>query len=74
MYSASKSSIRHYAKRALTPWSLNVKLGSRLNQEKALVGAFSVNTNLRMELFQALVLGHHSGEILHVPDKNVGSL
>ena len=25
------------------------------NQEKALVGAFSVNTNLRMELFQALV-------------------
>ena len=27
-----------------------------LNQEKALVGAFSVITNLRMELFQALVL------------------
>ena len=26
------------------------------NQEKALVGAFSVITNLRMELFQALVL------------------
>ena len=26
------------------------------NQEKALVGAFSVLTNLRMELFQALVL------------------
>ena len=25
------------------------------NQEKALVGAFSVITNLRMELFQALV-------------------
>ena len=25
------------------------------NQEKALVGAFSVLTNLRMELFQALV-------------------
>ena len=27
------------------------------NQEKALVGAFSVITNLRMELFQALYLG-----------------
>ena len=26
------------------------------NQEKALVGAFSVLTNLRMELFQALVI------------------
>ena len=26
------------------------------NQEKALVGAFSVTTNLRMELFQALLL------------------
>ena len=26
------------------------------NQEKALVGAFSVITNLRMELFQALML------------------
>ena len=26
-----------------------------LNQEKALVGAFSVITNLRMELFQALI-------------------
>ena len=26
------------------------------NQEKALVGAFSVITNLRMELFQALAL------------------
>ena len=25
------------------------------NQEKALVGAFSVITNLRMELFQALI-------------------
>ena len=29
------------------------------NQEKALVGAFSVITNLRMELFQALALIHH---------------
>ena len=30
------------------------------NQEKALVGAFSVITNLRMELFEALVLCHVS--------------
>ena len=30
------------------------------NQEKALVGAFSVITNLRMELFQALVVTGHS--------------
>ena len=28
------------------------------NQEKALVGAFSVITNLRMELIEALVLTH----------------
>ena len=61
-----KTLLRHYAKWALTPRSLNVKLGLRLsvlnvkavvaafNQEKALVGAFSVITNLRMELFQAL--------------------
>ena len=28
------------------------------NQEKALVGAFSVLTNLRMELFQALLGAH----------------
>ena len=28
------------------------------NQEKALVGAFSVLTNLRMELFQALFITH----------------
>ena len=28
------------------------------NQEKALVGAFSVITNLRMELFEALVKSH----------------
>ena len=27
------------------------------NQEKALVGAFSVITNLRMQLFEALMLG-----------------
>ena len=36
---------------------LNVEaLVGAFNQEKALVGAFSVITNLRMDLFQALVL------------------
>ena len=35
---------------------LNVKVVVAVfNQEKALVGAFSVITNLRMELFEALV-------------------
>ena len=37
------------------------------NQEKALVGAFSVITNLRMELFQALVAirqGQHQVPLL----------
>ena len=29
------------------------------NQEKALLGAFSVITNLRMDLFEALVVLHH---------------
>ena len=28
------SHLRHYAKRALTPWSLNVKLGPRRNYHK----------------------------------------
>ena len=48
-----KTLLRHYAKRTLTPRSLNVKLGlqrnyqgravvAAFNQEKALVGAFSV--------------------------------
>ena len=32
------------------------------NQEKALVGAFSVITNLRMELFQALVHADGDGD------------
>ena len=36
------------------------------NQEKALVGAFSVIMNLRMELFQALVLLHVGGVIAMV--------
>ena len=34
------------------------------NQEKALVGAFSVITNLRMELFEALILTDHFLDIL----------
>ena len=34
------------------------------NQEKALVGAFSVITNLRMELFEALISTPHSTEPL----------
>ena len=35
---------------------LNVKaVVAASNQEKALAGAFSVTTNLRMELFEALV-------------------
>ena len=34
------------------------------NQEKALVGAFSVITNLRMELFEALVSRAVSGLVL----------
>ena len=29
-----KTQLRHYAKRALTPWSLNVKLGLRCNYHK----------------------------------------
>ena len=39
---------------------LNVKaVVAAFNQEKALVGAFSVLTNLRMELFEALLSSHH---------------
>ena len=34
------------------------------NQEKALVGAFSEITNLRMELFEALQPTHHHGHFL----------
>ena len=43
------------------------------NQEKALVGAFSVITNLRMELFQALVSSHRlvSGYRLIVRTVNI---
>ena len=40
---------------------LNVKaVVAAFNQEKALVGAFSVITNLRMELFEALAATHCS--------------
>ena len=41
------------------------------NQEKALVGAFSVLTNLRMELFQALLATlHQAGASLECEDRN----
>ena len=36
------------------------------NQEKALVGAFSVITNLRMELFEALVIRRHRHQPRHL--------
>ena len=35
-------------------WNVKALVGA-FNQEKALVGAFSVITNLRMELFETLV-------------------
>ena len=35
------------------------------NQEKALVGAFSVITNLRMEIFEALELGQIRQKLSH---------
>ena len=40
------------------------------NQEKALVGAFSVITNLRMELFEALMEDPslHTGRLLNMGD------
>ena len=37
------------------------------NQEKALVGAFSVITNLRMDLFEALV-SYHDGLMMDAPE------
>ena len=47
------------------------------NQEKALVGAFSVITNLRMQLFGALAGGqeghrHRGGEPLRGQDAQTG--
>ena len=37
-------------------WTLVKAVVAAFNQEKALVGAFSVITNLRMELFEALLV------------------
>ena len=42
------------------------------NQERALVGAFSVLTNLRMELFQALLLAQQLGSTTNVTICNAG--
>ena len=42
------------------------------NQEKALVGAFSVLTNLRMELFQGLVETADCDQIRHEVDHGRG--
>ena len=60
-----KTLLRHYAQWALTPRSLNVKLGPRRNYCKGRAAIrhcanqppFSVIMNLRMELFEALVVG-----------------
>ena len=42
---------------------LNVKVvAAAFNQEKALVGAFSVITNLRMDLFEALLYTNTQAE------------
>ena len=45
------------------------------NQEKALVGAFSVLTNLWMEIFQALILAGHADLVrllLALPEVDLG--
>ena len=48
---------RLWGQRLLSIVFLNVKAEvAAFNQEKALVGAFSVITNLRMELFEALLV------------------
>ena len=39
------------------------------NQEKALEGAFSVITNLRMDLFEALVCILSNNQIFHIGDR-----
>ena len=44
------------------------------NQEKALVGAFSVITNLRMKLFQALLARARTDTGLKLQQINHGSL
>ena len=51
--SASKSSIRRFVITEKAPTRAVI---AAFNQEKVLVGAFSVITNLRMELFEALAL------------------
>ena len=44
------------------PYDNCVAVIAAFNQEKALVGAFSVITNLRMELFEALVDSCRAGD------------
>ena len=44
-------------------------LEAAFNQEKALVGAFSVITNLRMELFEALLCTLYNGEMSTVTQR-----
>ena len=51
---------------------LNVKaLVGAFNQEKALVGAFSVITNLRMDIFQALETRHYTDYTLGTPSHHL---
>ena len=50
-----KTLLRHYAKRALTPRSLNVKLGPRRNYHEGRA-AIRHYANQQMELFEALLL------------------
>ena len=53
---ASATQFHVYLPSGQGPFVLNVKaVVAAFNQEKALVGAFSVITNLRMELFGALL-------------------
>ena len=49
-------------------------LADAFNQEKALVGAFSVITNLRMELFQALPAAPHTLFAKHISQISVNGL
>ena len=44
------------------------------NQEKALVGAFSVITNLRMELFEALVREVRGKSVAHLVVRHLGAV
>ena len=47
--------LRIFHKHLNSVLNVKVRVGA-FNQEKALVGAFSVITNLRMDIFEALVL------------------